>query len=84
MDRDTKPAILSLPKAPRESMKITCETRISSLWIARPIGESPRSGPPGDLGMQLDRPLSELTSAENKPAYLLAAGIQVLRNNFAR
>jgi hypothetical protein len=34
--------------------------------------------------MQLDRPFSEPTSVDNKLANVADAGIQVLRNNFAR
>jgi hypothetical protein len=34
--------------------------------------------------MQLDRPLSELFSVENKLGYLVDADIQVLRRNFTR
>jgi hypothetical protein len=84
IDKDTELAILSPLDALRESMKNTSGTRIVSLRIHDALLKARVPSYVEVCECSFDRPLSELTSVENKLAYFLDAGIHVHRNNFTR
>ena len=84
LDKDTKLAILSLPRALRESMKSMSQTRILSLRIHDALVKARVPSYLEVYECSFDRPLSEPARFETKLARLVDADIQILRNNFAR
>ena len=78
VDKDTKPAILSILEVLHEAMKRACETHISTLQIHEALVRARVPGYLEAYEFRDDNPLPELTDVENKLTHLVDAGIQAL------
>jgi hypothetical protein len=84
VDKDAKPAMLSILEVLREAMKRACETHILTLQIHEALVRARVPDYLEAYDFRDDNPLPELTDVKNKLTHLVDAGIRALRVTFFR